>query len=188
MNIQKQNMFLFFILFSGLLIFTACPGPQKYSEIPEIKFKQIALFDTIDDPVLQNPVKGFRLRLGITDGDGNIGLQEGESIGLDTDSMYVNNYLSILYEIINSDTIVVDSFEGYNYRIPYIQPEGQNKVLLADIYIDISFSYSKDELPYDSIMFEFFIIDRALNKSNIETTPVIKLDTVGYFPLIIQEE
>lgn len=182
MNIK--SIFSLITVISGLLLFSACPKPQKYSEIPEITFKQIRLYDTID--ILENSVKGYSLKFKITDGDGDIGLQTDEYIGLDVDSMYKNNFLAVLYEIINGDTLVVDSYDNYNYRIPYVEPQGQNKVLIADVYIDMSFSYPGGSLPYDSIFFDFFVIDRSLNRSNTESTPSIKLDTIGLFPPIVE--
>ncbi len=185
MKFKIKNILLSFILISGLVIFSACPNPQKYSEIPAIEFKQVILFDTIDDITLQNPVKAYKLRFGLIDGDGDIGLHETDTIGYDTDTAYVNNFLSIFSEIKNGDTIVVDSLYRYSYRIPYIQPQGQNKTLIADIYIDFTFAYDRyNNLKYDSVMFEFFVIDTALNKSNIVKTPVLFLDTIGKFPII----
>jgi len=106
-------------------------------------------------------------------------------IGISVDTVYKNNFLAIFYEIKNGDTIMVDSLNRYNYRIPYVEPQGQNKTLLADIYIDYMFFYDvNDQLLYDSVMFEFFVIDRKLNHSNIERTPVLSLNSIGEFPEI----
>lgn len=168
-------------MFSGILLLFACPKPQSYSEVPEIKFKSVTLYDTIDDIALQNRVKAYRLKFGLIDGDGDVGLQPEEEIGTETDSMYKDNFFSILYEIKNGDTILVDSFKNYNYIIPDIRPLGQNKTLLADVYININFLYYNDTLLYDSVLFKFFMIDRNLNRSNLDNTPVLKLDTTGIF-------
>jgi len=184
MRFHIRNILLLIVLTLGLVIFSACPNAQKYSEIPEIKFKQVILFDTIDDITLNNPVKGYKLRFGLIDGDGNIGLKEADTIGIDVDSLYYNNFITKMYEVRVGDTILVDSIDGYNFRIPYIEPTGQNKTLIADIYNNWTFTYSQDTLKYDSVFFEFFIIDRKLNKSNIEKTPVLSLKEVGVFPVI----
>lgn len=185
MKSQITNILLTFILISGLVILSACPSPQKYSEIPEIKFKQVILFDTIDDITLQNPVKGYKLKFSLIDGDGDIGLDETDTIGFDIDTTYVNNFLSIFYEVKNGDTLAIDSLYRYSYRIPNIQPIGQNKTLIADVFIDFAFAYDRyGSLEYDSVMFDFFIIDRALNKSNVEKTPVLSLKSFGEFPIL----
>ena len=178
-----KNIIFLSIPVSLIVIFSACPTPQQYSEIPEIKFKQVELYDTIDDPDLENPVKVYKLRFGIIDGDGDIGLNLEDTLGLEIDSIYVNNFISALYEIKNGDTIfIADSLDSYNYRVPYVVPQGQNKTLIADIYINYEFLYQDDTLLYDSVLFIFYMIDRAINKSNVEKTPVLKLDTIGLFP------
>jgi len=178
-----KNILLLTFLIIGIMFLWACPQPQSYSKIPQIKFKQVTLFDTIDDITLNNPAKGYKLRFSLIDGDGDIGLKETDTIGVDVDTVYVNNYLAMFYEVRNGDTILVDSLNRYNYRIPYIEPQGQNKTLLADIYIDYVFNYDRyNNLKYDSVMFEFFVIDRKLNKSNSEKTPILSLKSTGTFP------
>ena len=178
-----QNIFPLILLLSALLMFTACPKPQEYSEIPEIEFKQVKLFNSND--TLGNPEKTYRLKFGLVDGDGDIGLDEGDTIGLGVDSLYVNNVLTKMLECKNGDTILVDSTGNYNFRIPNIEPQGQNRLLIADVYIDWTFPYYSDTLLFDSIFFEFYIIDHKLNKSNIIKTPVLYLDTVGDFPILL---
>lgn len=181
MNLSFKNISLFIILLFGLLIFSACPKPQNYPDIPQIKFKQVVLFDTVD--ALGSKSKAYKLVFGIIDGDGDIGLQTTDTIGVDVDTAYVNDFLTIFYEVKNGDTIMTDSLNGYNYRIPYVVPQGQNKTLLADIYIDYLFAYDTDNnLKYDSVMFKFYVIDRKLNKSNLEKTPVLSLKSIGEFP------
>ncbi|MCF6365512.1 MAG: hypothetical protein L3J35_04855 [Bacteroidales bacterium] len=186
MKLKIQNIFLSVILISSLLIFSACPKPQSYSEIPEIDFKQVILLNSND--TLGNPEKMYKLRFGLIDGDGNIGLEETDTIGIEVDSLYVNNFIATMFEVKNGDTIIADTTENYNFRIPYVEPQGQNKLLIADVFIEWTFPYYNDTLLFDSIFFEFYIIDRKLNKSNIEQTPVLYLDTVGEFPMILNNE
>jgi hypothetical protein len=59
---------------------------------------------------------------------------------------------------------------GSDYRIPYLETVGQSKVLRGEIIITILYqSYSQT----DTIKYDFFIIDRAGNNSNIEETAEI---------------
>ena len=178
MKIQIGHIFLLFLLIS---ILTACPKPQSYPEDPQIQFEQVELKDSVD--LLGNTNKVYRLKFGIIDGDGDIGLKESDTTGINASGkLYSNNLFTTLYEIINGDTIKIDSSKQRNFRVPYVQPQGQDPTLIADIFVNINFSYTGDgKLPYDSICFDFYIVDRKLNKSNIQTTPVIKLDTVGIF-------
>jgi hypothetical protein len=183
---MKQNILSYIIIVIVSILLFGCPNPQKYPDEPQIDFLQFVLTDTVDDPSLGNKVKNCKLRFDLIDGDGDIGLNPEDTIGVDIDTVYRNNFLSVLYQVKNSDTLTVDSLNGYNFRIPDIQPVGQNKTIQAVVEIDMQFNYYKDTLLYDSVIFEFFIIDRALNKSNIEITPVLKLDTVGSFPKVIR--
>ncbi len=184
MKIKNIHIFLLFFLIG---ILTACPEPQKYSDIPQIQFEQIQLKDSVD--LLGGNNKVYRLKFGIIDGDGNIGLKEEDTAGIYApDSLYSNNLFTTLYKIVNGDTVKVDSSKQRNFRVPYVEPQGQNKTLIADIFTDIIFSYNGDgNLPYDSVYFDFYIVDRKLNKSNVQSTPVLKLDTVGFFPEVLPE-
>lgn len=186
MNFKLKNISLIIILISGMIIIFGCPKPRQYSEIPEIKFKQVILYDTVD---AISSIKRYKLLFGLIDGDGDVGLKVDDSIGYNIDTIYLSNFLASLYEIKNGDTIMVDSLNNYCYKIPNeIMPFGQNKTLIADVFIDYSFSYDRHgNLPYDSIMFDFFIVDTMLNKSNIIKTPVLSLKKNGKFPELNEE-
>ena len=184
-----KNKNIVFILSLIILIsfLTACPKPQTYPIEPAITFEQVQLKDSVD--LLGNKNKIYKLKFGITDGDGDIGLQEDDTTGIyHPDSLYTNNLFTTLYEIVNGDTVKVDSSKQRNFRVPYVQPQGQNKTLIADIFIDIIFSFDGEgNLPYDSVYFDFYIVDRQFHKSNIQSAPVLKLDTAGFFPEVIPE-
>ncbi len=155
MKIKPQDFFILSLLMFSMLMFTACPKPQDYSDIPEIEFKQVKLFNSND--TLGNPEKTYRLMFGLIDGNGDIGLDVGDTIGLGVDSLYVNNVLTKMFEVKNGDTILSDSTGSYNFRIPNIVPLGQYELLIADVFIDWPFPYYSDTLLFDSILFEFYI-------------------------------
>ncbi len=187
MLFKRKNIGFISVLIVLISFLTACPKSQSYPEEPAIDFEQVQLKDSID--LLGNKNKLYILRFGVTDGDGDIGLKEEDTTGIyDPDSLYSDNLFTTLYEIVNGDTVKIDSGKQRNFRIPYVQPEGQNKTLIADIFIDIVFSYNGDGvLPYDSIYFDFYIVDRQFHKSNIQSSPVLKLDTTGFFPQLLPE-
>ncbi len=178
---KKINIWYALGLIALMSIITACPETVQYPPEPEIEFKQVRLFDSLD--LLGGKNKVYELKFGIIDGDGNIGLRDSDTTGVfHPDSLYSNNLFTTLYEIVNGDTVRVDSAKQRNFRVPYVQPEGQNKTLIADIFVNINFSCDGDgNLPYDTIYFDFYIVDRDFNKSNIQKTPVLKLDTTGVF-------
>lgn len=184
---MKNTTYHILLSLLSISILTACSKPKTYPPEPQIQFEQVQLKDSVD--MLGNTNKVYKLKFGIVDGDGDIGLKEDDTTGIYApDSIYSNNLFTTLYEIVNGDTLKVDSAKQRNFRVPYVQPEGQNKTLIADIIVNINFSFDGDgNLPYDSIYFDFYIIDRELNKSNFQTTPVLKLDTTGFFPEILSD-
>lgn len=174
--IKKYIGFLLILL---LLFLGACPGPEYYPNEPEVNFKKVVLTDSFD--ALGNKVKRLTLVFNVVDGNGDIGLREQDTISPFVGEYRYNCYTT-LYEKIDGELVPAELSAPYNFRIPYVEPQGQNKLLKADIYLDMDFTvYGNGELLYDSIAFDFFIYDRSLNQSNIDKTPVIYLDTTGYF-------
>lgn len=153
------------VLLSGL----SCQKIESLPEIPSISFKSFILIDTTD--VLGNEGKIGELTFDFEDGDGDIGLTQPDSLSADSTNF---NLFFTLFSKIDGEFIEVsenDLETPLNYRIPYIKKEGQNKALKGEIQID--FIYLLFE--YDTIKYSFFIVDRALHKSNIETTPEIAI-------------
>ena len=153
------------VLLSGL----SCKKIESLPEIPSISFKSFMLIDTID--ALGNEGKIGELIFDFEDGNGDIGLTQPDS--LSTDSTNFNLFFT-MFSKIDGEFIEVsekDLEAPLNYRIPYIKKEGQNKALKGEIKVD--FIYLLFE--YDTFKYSFFIVDRALNKSNVETTPEIAM-------------
>jgi len=153
------------VLLSGL----SCKKIESLPEIPSISFKNFILIDTID--ALGNEGKIGELTFDFEDGDGDIGLTQPDSLSADSTNF---NLFFTLFSKTNGEFIEVsenDLETPLNYRIPYIEKEGQNKALKGEIQVD--FIYLLFE--YDTIRYSFFILDRALHKSNVETTPEIAL-------------
>ncbi len=169
-------------LFVSLVFFAfACNSPQKYDEIPAISFQKLRLSDGED--ALGNKIKLLKLTFKLTDGDGNIGLKLSDTIGkFHPDSLYANNLFTTLYKIENGEEIKLPAEKQRNFKIPYLEPQGQNKNLICTVEADIDFAYTNNgKLPYDSVRFRFYVVDRTQNKSNEEQTPIFKLDTIGVF-------
>ncbi|MBA7579337.1 hypothetical protein ES708_21207 [subsurface metagenome] len=77
-----------------------------------------------------------------------------------------------MYEMLDGEFIKVDEDDletPLNYRIPYIESEGQNKTLKGEIQVDFFYLIIK----YDTIKYKFYIVDRALHKSNDQETDTI---------------
>ncbi len=165
---MKQSFAI--ILFFFLLAIFSCKRPQTYPIVPHITFKNFIVKDTVD--ILDNNIKKGTLIFSFVDGDGDIGLQEGDTLPPYDSTYFYNLFLEGYYYengIIHKDTSSVPLY----FRIPYVEPQGQNKVLKGDIKVDIIYNYP---ILHDSIYYKFYMVDRALHKSNIETTSLIVLE------------
>ena len=162
-----------YIVFIIILFSASCGNKDEYPDIPAIEFKRVELRDSIGK-IEETPytVKLCRVVFSVTDGDGNIGFMLNE----DTSSY---NFFADIYEKKNGELKKLELSAPYNYRIPYIEPAGQNKLLKAQIMVDFTFNYYNQALLFDSIMYEFYINDRAGNLSNKVRTPIFSLKDEG---------
>jgi len=164
-NFYKYYLSLFFVS----LIFYGCNKPVKYSDIPAITFSKFLVTDTVD--ALDNTIVKGTLIFDFVDGDGDIGLQDGDTIP-PYDSVYFYNLYITEYYVVNDSFVEANPVVPYHYRIPYIAATGQNKTLKGSIKIEIDYNYP---LQHDTVYYSFYIYDRMLHQSNIEETPIIIL-------------
>ena len=156
------------VCFSIILIvfLCACRKPEVYSDIPEIK---LISFEKL------NQEEG-RLIFYFQDGDGDIGLDSWE-----TDPPFDYNFFCDYYEKQNGIFVKIDSAEispgkitpfNFNGRIPRLSTLPKESIN-GEIYYKLSPSYYLPFSPYnDTIQLKFYIVDRKLNKSNVEEVVV----------------
>jgi hypothetical protein len=151
-----------------MLIFSSCMKKEVFPETPQIAFQSfVPVFDTG-----KYATRGF-LTISFKDGDGDIGLKEDETQPpFDTGSIYYYNYVIDYYEKQNGSFVRVDFLIPFSTRIPYLTPEDPNKAIKG-IIVDTLMLNPKP--AHDTIKFKFFIYDRALHKSNVDSTPPIIL-------------
>jgi hypothetical protein len=152
-----------------ILVFFAvsCKKIEQLPSVPHIDFTSFTVFDTLD--ILGNVSKGGKLRFHFEDGDGDLGLNSP----IDNTSDSTNLFLSLFRKKQGSMVAVtgLDPMLPYSaYRIPYMERLGQNKILKGTI--TVIFIY-QSYLPFDTIKYDFFIKDRALNVSNVISTSEI---------------
>jgi hypothetical protein len=159
----------------GTLFFYTCEVPRSYPDTPEVKFKSLFIADSVD--LLDNKVKLVQLTISVIDGDGDVGIKFADGVypgfeDLDTSDMFIT-----LYEKINGEFVEVELAAADKFKLPYLEPEGQDKTLKADY--EVSIEYSDTLFVYDTIKYSFYIYDRAKHKSNIAESPEIPADTLG---------
>lgn len=148
----------------------SCLRDEEYPIIPEIVFEDFLLLFNTQTQIIERGV----LTISFKDGDGDIGLHQ-----TDTAAPYDFNLFIKYFEIQNKDTVeifLVDPNSGdtstFNARIPILTPKGSNKSIKGEIE-DTMFIYDPTS-SFDTIMFEVYLMDRALHKSNVVSTPLIR--------------
>ena len=145
----------------------SCTKVEKLPPTPNIKFTSFAIFDTTD--MLGNKTKGGRLKFYFEDGDGDLGLETPSANKTDTTNMFLT-----LFRKKDGDLVRITGLDPLlpypAYRIPYMERLGLNKILKGTVSITFLYLFYT---PTDTIKYDFYITDRALNKSNVESTSEI---------------
>lgn len=173
----KISLFLVSIL---LLLFFACVKFEEYPPEPQIEFQDFVFL--VDEET--NEIEKGILSFSYQDGDGDIGLNQGDTTyPFNFGSEYYYNLIVRYFEkqngafvevplvIWNSQTQTFDT-TTFNSRIPRLLPEDETRAIKGvvenELFINNPFSDS------DTIMFKVKIFDRSLNASNeIETDEII---------------
>ncbi|HEX7493071.1 MAG TPA: hypothetical protein VF346_02540 [Bacteroidales bacterium] len=163
---RKIKYLIVILIFT--LILDSCKKIEKLPAIPHIEFTSFTIFDTTD--ILGNKSIGGRLRFHFEDGDGDMGLNAPE--GTQTDS--TNLFFTLLRKKggIISPAPDNDPLKPSAYRIPYMERLGQNKILKGTISVTFLYLFYN---PTDTIRYDFYVKDRALNVSNVVSTSEIVL-------------
>ena len=118
---------------------------------------------------------GRELVIGFTDGDGNVGLGQADTLAPFCPTCEHHQNLKCEYQEWR-DTAWVEI--GLNpdagqipfyYRVPPVAPTGQNPAQNGTISIDMNSWFLNS--PYDSMRFRITLYDRDLNASNEAFTP-----------------
>lgn len=106
------------------------------------------------------------LTISFTDGDGDIGLDQGDTLApFNPGSPWYNNFFVDYYRLVDGEWTLVEFPLPLYYRVPRITPSGQNKALEGDIAVRL-YSAVVPQLPGDTIRFGIRLADRAQHMSN----------------------
>ena len=167
---MKRFKWRLIVIFFSVLVLSACIKQEHYPIIPQIQFQQfITVFDTG-----KFAVKGI-LSISYTDGDGDLGLSNGDTLPpYDTSGQYYYNYVITFKNKVNGIYKKIDLDPPFSARIPILNPDYPGKAIKGAIIDTINLGLIPHP-GYDTILFEAFLYDRALNKSNVISTPDIIL-------------
>ena len=162
----KISLFLLISLLAGL---SSCIEDEQYPLVPRIEYSG---FSTIRDVAGKDSIG--KITISYTDGDGNLGyLNDADTIGPHKYNFYLN-----FLEQVNGKLQPVqmpDPNITFNARFPYLAPEGRNKNIKGDITMQLDLYLARQALLSDTIAFQIYIMDQALNKSNVIDTPRYKI-------------
>ncbi len=156
-----------------LFLLLACEKiAPEYPDEPVVDYQGFGLFIATD--ALGNKNLVGKLSFKFTDGDGNIGLpdpQDTSEVSL-PDTLRYNLFLH-LYDLDGNEYVQIPEEQGgiLKYRIPVLDKNPTSGTLDLDIAYPV--------IIHDTIFYTFYIYDRDLNRSNIDTTEVIVLSGIN---------
>jgi len=167
-----RSIYSLVIVLIAIIAMGSCRKIEHLSPIPYIEFTNFTVFDTIDP--LGNNGKGGRLNFYFEDGDGDLGLDEPSEFQPDTANMFLSLFRKVDGEMVSVSDKNDPLLPYAAYRIPYMERLGQNKILKGTI--TVTFLY-QDFSASDTIRYDFYIKDRAMNESNLSSTSEIVIST-----------
>jgi len=157
----------------------SCRRIEEYPPEPSIKYTGFQKLFNTTDSVFDRGILMFEY----TDGDGDLGLDDGDTFPpFDPDSKYYYNLIIDFWEVqkgvetevpltfFNAVTQTWDTL-SLSARIPLLEPKNVTRSITGDIY-DTLFIYNYNS-EFDTLFFKFYIVDRALHESNVEKTDYI---------------
>jgi hypothetical protein len=166
-RVLNIRLFFFMLSLTALFLYNACVKPPDYPKEPVIEFASISKQLMKQG---KNGEDSISVTFNYTDGDGDLGFPSNEP----GTSIFVRDGR--------------DSFLKYEYKIPYIEPQGTGNGISGTININIPTSCCIQidangtplacelaMIPFDTIQYLIRIKDRAGNLSNEIVTPPIRL-------------
>ena len=160
-----------FLLVSVSLALNSCFKKEDYPLEPFVEFETF---------VQEGNSGKAQITFNFTDGDGDIGLLEGDTLETyDKDGPYYYNFILTYFE--KDDTlgwVQGKNIEGdpiiLSFRLKPVLDYSITKGIKGTISYDFDFYYNLFSDQSDTIKYEFQVIDRALNFSNTgETDPIL---------------
>lgn len=150
------------------LLFATCRKKESFPPEPIIEYESFTRFG--EDSAY--------VKIKFTDGDGDIGLDPtNTSPPYNSGSEYYNNaYVYYYYKNPSGNFVLFDPIDitpgnyfKFPYRMPVITPDKKDKALKGEMVFRLDFPYH----VHDTVQYEVYIYDRALNKSNVVKTDII---------------
>ncbi len=173
---QQMKYGIIILVIAAPLIMAACERPESLPPEPRIEFRTFSQYDTTD--ILGNPAKAGNLSFYFEDGDGDLGLDPPQTPGVDpSGNLFLKLYRKVdgVFELADPS----DPLYPSEYRIPFIDAAGQNKIIRGTIDVTIVYLFFGTT---DTLYYDFWIRDRAGHDSNTATSCIFVLGENGTCP------
>jgi hypothetical protein len=149
------------VIIISFAIAAGCKKPNSYPDTPVITFKSLTVQQENGFDVSVHLIVSF------TDGDGDIGNNSPEAGD-------PPNFVVLMDTLHNGNWGTNDNHFIFSGTLPYLTPTGSNRALKGDVATDILLQWGH---PNDTIRYQVYIVDRAMNQSNTIITPEIIIHT-----------
>lgn len=113
------------------------------------------------------------VKFSFTDGDGDLGLNQGDTLGVfGPGQPYFYNLFVNYFEKQNGEYVNVVPAIPFHVRFKRLSSDGGNGELAGEMEVGIT---ARPSTPYDTIRYEIYIVDRSLQHSDTIVTPDIIL-------------
>jgi len=155
----------------GLVLMTmgSCLKREEFPDRPDLEFISVFLNP---NPTNQTDSIGF-VKFGFTDGDGDLGLNPSDTFGEFAQGQpYHYNLFIHYFEKQNGQYVEFEPLLPFHVRFDNLTPTGADKTLEGEMDVGI---FVRPGTPFDTVRYEMYIVDRALQHSDTIVTPDIIL-------------
>lgn len=141
---------------------TGCLRREAFPVEPKIAFKSLDVY-----------TDSASLSITFTDGDGDVGLDPGDTLPpFQPSGAWFNNFLVDYYKRVDGVWEQEHFVLPLHYRVPNLTPSGNNKALDGTITVALQWPIVPGS-EGDSIRLDVRLVDRALHVSNTVSSPTV---------------
>lgn len=142
------------ILFIIVCLFAVSCGKEKFTTVPQIKFKSLTPNRVRSDVNSDNPNLPI-ITINITDAEGDLGFKDANNVS----TIFIKNLLNNRrdsFPLPDIQTVATKNFQGD---------------ILINTFDILSPGPRTNRPRVDTLFYEIYVVDFAKNKSNVITTP-----------------
>lgn len=157
------------LLVLALSVWSGCLEREEFPNEPRLEYIGFVAYPS---PVSQADSIGF-VRFRFTDGDGDLGLNPGDTLGdFAPGQTYYHNLFVRYFEKQNGEYVEFIPVFPFHSRFRSLTPTGGDKSLQGIMDVGV---FARPGVQVDTVRYEIFIVDRALNHSDTIVTEDILL-------------